>query len=585
MVAATGYRVLARTYRPKTFGTLIGQEVMVQTLANAIALNRLPHAIMLTGVRGVGKTTTARLIAKALNCVGTDGTGSPTIDPCGVCEHCVNISEDRHLDVQEIDAASHTKVEEIRKIFDGVAYQPVAARYRIYIVDEVHMLSGHSFNALLKTLEEPPPHVKFLFATTEIRKVPVTILSRCMRFSLRRVEVPVLAAHLQEVAQKEQVGLEPSAATLLAKAAEGSVRDSLSLLDQAIALSSSESGVATINDAVVRQMLGLAAGDGVQQVLAAILQGQPHQALTHFGQLYAAGSEPLQLLQDLLHLVYQLTRGQLLASSEDDEAGEDLPPLLPILTELAAMPLLTRAWQLLLKGIDEVQQAPNAFEAAEMILVRLAYASTLPTPYELMRGQQLQVPTPAALPTAALSPAPTAKAAPAPKESAASPAVAEVASVVSEAAPAAAPITTAPIAADPRPPAEAIPAAAPAIPAIPVDFAQLVERLADHNPLLASQLRQNASLVLYEPPLLRLHMPNLPPPSWWQELEKTLRQVVAADWLVQSADAPGGLSLKDQAEAEWVALQSKIADNPALQQLQQGFPDLSITAIKSSQGG
>lgn len=582
MVAATGYRVLARTYRPKTFGTLIGQEVMVQTLANAIALNRLPHAIMLTGVRGVGKTTTARLIAKALNCVGADGTGSPTIDPCGVCEHCVNISEDRHLDVQEIDAASHTKVEEIRKIFDGVAYQPVAARYRIYIVDEVHMLSGHSFNALLKTLEEPPPHVKFLFATTEIRKVPVTILSRCMRFSLRRVEVPVLAAHLQEVAQKEQVGLDPSAATLLAKAAEGSVRDSLSLLDQAIALSSSESGVATINDAVVRQMLGLAAGDGVQQVLAAILQGQPHQALTHFGQLYAAGSEPLQLLQDLLHLVYQLTRGQLLASSEDDGAGEDLPPLLPILTELAAMPLLTRAWQLLLKGIDEVQQAPNAFEAAEMILVRLAYASTLPTPYELMRGQQLQVPAPAALTTAALSPAPTAKATPAPKESAATPAVAEVASVVSEAAPAAAPITVAPIAADPRPPAEAIPAAAAAMPA---DFAQLVDRLADHNPLLASQLRQNASLVLYEPPLLRLHMPNLPPPSWWQELEKTLRQVVAADWLVQSADAPGGLSLKDQAEAEWVALQSKIADNPALQQLQQGFPDLSITAIKSSQGG
>ena len=578
MVAATGYRVLARTYRPKTFGTLIGQEVMVQTLANAIALNRLPHAIMLTGVRGVGKTTTARLIAKALNCIGADGMGAPTIDPCGVCEHCVNISEDRHLDVQEIDAASHTKVEEIRKIFDGVAYQPVAARYRIYIVDEVHMLSGHSFNALLKTLEEPPPHVKFLFATTEIRKVPVTILSRCMRFSLRRVEVPVLAAHLQEVAQKEQVGLDPSAATLLAKASEGSVRDSLSLLDQAIALSSTETGVATINDAVVRQMLGLAAGDGVQQVLAAILQGKPHQALIHFGQLYAAGSEPLQLLQDLLHLVYQLTRGQLLASSEDDGAGEDLPPLLPILTELAAMPLLTRAWQLLLKGIDEVQQAPNAFEAAEMILVRLAYASTLPTPYELMRGQQLQVPTPAA------APAPTAKAARAPKESAATPAVAEVASVASDTASAAAPITVAPIAADPSPPAEAIPAAAP-IAAIPVDYAQLVERLADHNPLLASQLRQNASLVLYDPPLLRIHMPNLPPPSWWQDLEKNLRLVVAADWLVQSVDAPGGLSLKDQAEAEWVALQSKIVDNPALQQLQQGFPDLSITAIKSSQGG
>jgi len=583
MVAATGYRVLARTYRPKTFSTLIGQEVMVQTLANAIALNRLPHAIMLTGVRGVGKTTTARLIAKALNCVGADGMGTPTIDPCGVCEHCVNISEDRHLDVQEIDAASHTKVEEIRKIFDGVAYQPVAARYRIYIVDEVHMLSGHSFNALLKTLEEPPPHVKFLFATTEIRKVPVTILSRCMRFSLRRVEVPVLAGHLQEVAQKEQVGLESSAATLLAKAAEGSVRDSLSLLDQAIALSSTEMGIATINDTVVRQMLGLAAGDGLQQVLAAILQGQPHQALTHFGQLYAAGSEPLQLLQDLLHLVYQLTRGQLLASSEGEEAGEDLPPLLPILTELAAMPLLTRAWQLLLKGIDEVQQAPNAFEAAEMILVRLAYASTLPTPYELMRGQQLQMPTPAA------APAPTAKTARAPKESAATPVVAEVASVVSasDTASATSSITAAPIAAESSPPADAIHAApaALAIPAMPVDYAQLVEMLADHNPLLASQLRQNASLVLYEPPLLRLHMPTLPPSSWWQDLEKTLRRVMPADWLVQAADAPGGLSLKDQAEAEWASLQSKIADNPDLQQLQQGFPDLSITDIKSSQGG
>ncbi|MBM3602776.1 MAG: DNA polymerase III subunit gamma/tau, partial [Alphaproteobacteria bacterium] len=448
MVAATGYRVLARTYRPKTFATLIGQEVMVQTLANAIALNRLPHAIMLTGVRGVGKTTTARLIAKALNCVGADGTGSATIDPCGVCEHCVGISEDRHLDVQEIDAASHTKVEEIRKIFDGVAYQPVAARYRIYIVDEVHMLSGHSFNALLKTLEEPPPHVKFLFATTEIRKVPVTILSRCMRFSLRRVEVPVLAAHLQDVAFKEQVGLEPSAATLLAKAAEGSVRDSLSLLDQAIALSSTDTGVATINDAVVRQMLGLAAGDGVQQVLAAILQGQPDLALTHFGQLYAAGSEPMQLLQDLLHLVYQLTRAQLMTTAEEGgAASEDLPPLLPILTDLAAMPLLTRAWQMLLKGIDEVQQAPNAFEAAEMILVRLAYASTLPTPYELMRGQLLQVPSPAA------APAPTAKAARAPYESAATPAVTEVASVASDTASATALTTVTPLEADPRPPA------------------------------------------------------------------------------------------------------------------------------------
>jgi DNA polymerase-3 subunit gamma/tau len=548
MSTAVGYRVLARTYRPTTFRDMIGQEVMVQTLANAIALNRLPHAIMMTGVRGVGKTTTARLIAKALNCVGADGAGEPTIDPCGVCPHCVEIAQDRHLDVQEIDAASHTKVEEIRKIFDGVAYKPVSARYRIYIVDEVHMLSGHSFNALLKTLEEPPPHVKFLFATTEIRKVPITILSRCMRFSLRRVEVPVLAAHLLHIATKEQVGLEPNAATLLAKAAEGSVRDSLSLLDQAIALASGEAGVGTITDDTVRQMLGMASGDGLQQLLLAILAAKPSDALSQFAALYATGTEPQQLLQDLLQLVHQLTRQRLTAPTDD------APPLLPNLMELASMPLLTRAWQMLIKGIEEVQQAPNAFEAAEMILVRLAYASTLPTPYEMLRGEMLRQPALGHTPDNPqdLEPTPSFKN------------ISVEPSFKTVAAPSPHP------SAETSPPPQHLPS-----------YAELVEALAAVNPLLAAQLRRDASLVAYEPPLLTLHMPNSPPPSWWRALEGALRQISPVEWKVQSADTAGEESLLDQERAHLAALKAEIADHPSLKKLQTAFPDLQVVQITS----
>src|SRR5579885_3490947 len=290
------YRVLARKYRPQDFTGLIGQDALVRTLSNAFATGRIAHAFMLTGVRGVGKTTTARIIARALNCIGPDGRrASPTIDPCGVCEPCRAIAESRFVDVQEMDAASRTGIDDIREIIEGVRYAPAAARYKVYIIDEVHMLSKQAFNGLLKTLEEPPPHVKFIFATTEIRKVPVTVLSRCQRFDLRRIETPELAAHLKKIAEQEKVSIEDDALALIARAAEGSVRDSLSLLDQAIA--HGEEGAITALS--IREMLGLADRGRVLDLFEKLMGGKVAEALADVQALYDAGADPLAVMQDL----------------------------------------------------------------------------------------------------------------------------------------------------------------------------------------------------------------------------------------------------------------------------------------------
>jgi DNA polymerase-3 subunit gamma/tau len=377
------YRVLARKYRPQDFTGLIGQEALVRTLTNAFATGRIAHAFMLTGVRGVGKTTTARIIARALNCVGADGKGTaPTIHPCGVCEPCIAIAESRHLDVQEMDGASNNGVDEVRQIIDSVRYAPAAARYKVYIIDEVHMLSKAAFNALLKTLEEPPPHVEFIFATTEIRKVPVTILSRCQRFDLRRIETEVLVTHLADIAAKENVAIERAALSLIARAAEGSVRDALSLLDQAIAHEQDK----TIDAESVRAMLGLADRGRILDLFEKAMQGDIASALGDLNELYDRGADPLVIMQDLLEITHFLTRLKVApaaegffdgGSNEAKRAGE-LAARLPVSA-------LTRAWQLLLKGLLEVRDAARPITAAEMALVRLAYAADLPPTEKLVR--------------------------------------------------------------------------------------------------------------------------------------------------------------------------------------------------------
>ncbi|HUJ46691.1 MAG TPA: DNA polymerase III subunit gamma/tau [Rhizomicrobium sp.] len=377
------YRVLARKYRPQDFTGLIGQEALVRTLSNAFATGRIAHAFMLTGVRGVGKTTTARIIARALNCIGPDGKRTePTIHPCGVCDPCVAIAESRHVDVQEMDAASRTGIDDVREIIEGVRYAPASARYKVYIIDEVHMLSRQAFNGLLKTLEEPPPHVKFIFATTEIRKVPVTVLSRCQRFDLRRIETPELIAHLRSIANKEKIEIEDGALALIARAAEGSVRDSLSLLDQAIA---HEEGHAITADSV-RGMLGLADRGRILDLFEKLMGGDIATALAELAELYDRGADPLAVLQDLLETTHFLTRVKVAPGAEgffdggsaEAKRAAELAAKLPV-------PALTRAWQMLLKGLLEVRDATRPIQAAEMALIRLAYAADLPPTEKLVR--------------------------------------------------------------------------------------------------------------------------------------------------------------------------------------------------------
>jgi len=377
------YRVLARKYRPSDFTGLIGQEALVKTLSNAFATGRIAHAFMLTGVRGVGKTTTARIIARALNCIGPDGKRKePTIHPCGVCEPCVAIAESRHVDVQEMDAASRTGIDDIREIIEGVRYAPASARYKVYIIDEVHMLSKQAFNGLLKTLEEPPPHVKFIFATTEIRKVPVTVLSRCQRFDLRRVETAELVAHLKSIAGKEQVKIEDGALALIARAAEGSVRDALSLLDQAIAY---EEG-AVITAESMRAMLGLADRGRVLDLFEKAMGGKIAEALKELSELYDRGADPLAVMQDLLEITHFLTRLKVAPAAEGffDGSSAEAKRASDMAAKLSVS-ALTRAWQMLLKGLLEVRDAAKPLAACEMALIRLAYAADLPPTDKLVR--------------------------------------------------------------------------------------------------------------------------------------------------------------------------------------------------------
>jgi DNA polymerase-3 subunit gamma/tau len=410
------YQVYARKYRPATFAGLVGQDAMVRTLTNAIRSDRLAQAYMLTGVRGIGKTSTARIIARALNCIGADGQGGPTPEPCGVCDNCTAIAEDRHVDVLEMDAASRTGVDDIREVIEGVRYRPTVARFKIYIIDEVHMLSRHAFNALLKTLEEPPEHVKFVFATTEIRKVPVTVLSRCQRFDLRRVDMETLAAHFASIAEAESAKVSEAALLLIARAADGSVRDGLSLLDQAVSHADPDGGDEIGEDAV-RAMLGLADRSRSFLLLEAVMAGEVGQALELLGQLYKEGADPLAILENLLEITHWLTRIKVVPSAAD---APEVPEIERVrgrdLEARLSMAVLARTWQMLLKGLAEVRLAPSPIQAAEMILVRLAYTADLPTPEEALREKNTapgEAKSPAPAPSA---PPPASVASPAPPE-------------------------------------------------------------------------------------------------------------------------------------------------------------------------
>ena len=378
------YQVLARKYRPATFADLIGQEAMVRTLKNAFAADRIAHAFVMTGVRGVGKTTTARIIAKGLNCIGPDGTGGPTTEPCGLCDPCRAIAEGRHVDVMEMDAASNTGVANIREVIDSVHYRAASARYKIYIIDEVHMLSTGAFNALLKTLEEPPAHVKFIFATTEIRKVPVTVLSRCQRFDLKRIEPEVMMAHLTRVAAAEGASLAPDALALITRAAEGSVRDAMSLMDQAIAHGAGETSAAQ-----VRAMLGLADRGRVLDLFDLILTGDAAGALSELAAQYADGADPMAVLRDLAEITHWVSVIKVTPATAEDPTtppderarGLDMAAKLP-------MRVLSRMWQMLLTSLEEVALAPNAMMAAEMAVIRLTHVADLPDPETLIRKLQ-----------------------------------------------------------------------------------------------------------------------------------------------------------------------------------------------------
>src|SRR5712672_443978 len=381
--AGKHYRVLARKYRPSSFEDLIGQDAVVRTVSNALETGRIPHAWILTGVRGVGKTTTARILARALNYELPDGSiTGPTIKLPVIGAHCQAIMESRHIDVIEMDAASHNGVDDVRQINDAIRYAPVSARYKVYILDEVHMLSGAAFNALLKTLEEPPPYVLYILATTEIRKVPVTVLSRCQRFDLRRVETGTLVAHLEGIAAKEAITAEPEALALIARAAEGSVRDALSLLDQAIA-----HAAGSVRAEDVRQMLGLADRSRGIDLFEALLRGDIAGALKELRDQYDSGADPAVVLNDLAEFTHFVTRVKIVPAVADDRSlAEAERTRGRAFAAALSMRVLARAWQMLFKGLPEVQSAAKPIAAAEMVLVRIAYAADLPTPDEVVRS-------------------------------------------------------------------------------------------------------------------------------------------------------------------------------------------------------
>ena len=377
------YLVLARKYRPKSFSELVGQEAAVRILTNAILSDRVAHAFVLTGVRGTGKTTTARIIARSLNCIGADGKGLSTISPCGQCQNCISITNDRHVDVIEMDAASRTGVDDVRELLEGVRYKPVLARNKIYIIDEVHMLSTQAFNALLKTLEEPPPNIKFIFATTEINKIPVTVLSRCQRFDLKRIGFEKILSHLRFISDKEKLIVHDEALNIIAKAADGSIRDALSLLDQAISTVKHNSEEITYEN--VRLMMGLSDRGLILDLYERILRGKMSSTFELLQVIYNSGSDPVRILQELLEIIHWLTCKKLVSTQDSDmpfsQSEEDRASKI---SNSLSIPQLTVLWQIFLNGINEIRLAPIPIQSLEMTLVKVSFVSDLPSPHEVI---------------------------------------------------------------------------------------------------------------------------------------------------------------------------------------------------------
>jgi DNA polymerase-3 subunit gamma/tau len=556
------YRVLARKYRPQTFEALVGQDAMVRTLANAFAANRIAHAFMLTGVRGVGKTTTARIIAKALNCIGPDGKRSePTMTPCGVCEPCVSIAESRHVDVMEMDAASRTGIDDIREIVEGVRYAPAQARYKVYIIDEVHMLSKQAFNGLLKTLEEPPAHVKFVFATTEIRKVPITVLSRCQRFDLKRVPLDELTANLVAICKGEKYPADEDALRLIARAAEGSVRDAQSLLDQAM----SHGGGSEIREDAVRAMLGLADRSRGLALFDQLMRGAIAEALGEFRSQYDSGADPLSVLQDLTQITHEVTRAKIVPQA----AARGLPDAeVKRYAELAAklsVPQLARAWQLLLKALPEVLEAPDAAAAAEMALVRIAYASELP-------------PTDALIKAAASAPAATSARASAHALSAAPPPVPQLRAQASARDVATAPARRPELKEQPHEQPKAV---ANDTDNAPRDFPSLVALAkAEREPRLSYALEHYVHLVSFERGRIEMRVEPAASPTFPGDLSDKLLKWTGMRWLITVSSATGEPTLAEQSAAEDAARRASAAQDPLLKAALAVFPGAKILAVR-----
>ena len=570
---SAGYRVLARSYRPSSFDTLIGQDAMVRTLTNAFESGRLAHAFVLTGVRGVGKTTTARIIARALNCIGPDGKGGPTITPCGVCDMCKSIAEDRLVDVIEMDAASNTGVDNIRELIDGVRYRPVAARYKVYIIDEVHMLSKGAFNALLKTLEEPPAHVKFIFATTEIRKVPVTVLSRCQRFDLRRVDVEVLMKYFASVAEREGAKVDDGAIRLIARAADGSVRDGMSLLDQAIAVGAGEGKV--LSEDAVRAMLGLADRARSFDIFERVMGGDAPGAIAALSADYAAGADPLILLQDVLDVIHWVTRLKIAPNAADDPMVAELDRVRgKALAQKLSMAELTRAWQMLLKGVREAASAPAPLQAAEMILIRLAYLSDLPTPADAAKAL-------------AGAPAPSA-AAPArsASSSAATPSSAMGASPRTPTMPGGlqgslqgAPTATA--RAEPQLVAPQ-PTIQPAVQAPDIrSFADVIALAEAHKEqVLRGELMRAVHLVSFQPGHLELRLAEGAPRDLANRISRFLTNATATRWMVTLAQSGGADTVGSQMDAQARDKREEIRRHPLVLSILETFPGAELEQVK-----
>lgn len=558
MSDATAYRVLARKYRPETFTDLVGQEPMVRTLKNAFEADRIAQAFIMTGIRGTGKTTTARIIAKGMNCIGTEGTSGPTTEPCGVCEHCTAIMEGRHVDVIEMDAASNTGVANIREIIDSVHYRAASARYKVYIIDEVHMLSTGAFNALLKTLEEPPEHVKFIFATTEIRKVPVTVLSRCQRFDLRRIEPEVMIALLRKIAAGESAQIADDALALITRAAEGSARDATSLLDQAISHGAGETSALQ-----VRAMLGLADRSRVLDLLDMILRGDAAGALTEIGAQYAEGADPMAVLRDLAEITHWVSVVKITPDAAEDptispeerDRGRVMADALPIR-------VLTRLWQMLLKALEEVASAPNAMMAAEMAVIRLTHVADLPSPEELVRTLQN-------------TPAPTVGAAPTSGYSAPSGGGTQAVQPTQPR------MTSAPNATGQATALATDPSAA--LMHFPT-FEHVLELIRHNRDVkLLVEVETSLQLAAYQPGRIEFVPTDAAPRDLAQRLGAKLQLWTGNRWAVTIVNSGGAATIASLRDAKDNALRKEAHTHPLMQAVMEQFPQAKITSIRTPQ--